>query len=92
MTLLYQMVQEYWPEFQAELASHGRYLPGKKPGHIWTPPRNQVLFRAFLDYLAKDDLPSFDALGPVSMLKAFAKSVGRRFINGHDLGNRLCPE
>ncbi len=26
-TLLYQIVQEYWPEFQAELASHGRYLP-----------------------------------------------------------------
>ena len=27
ITLLYQVVQEYWPEFQAELASHGRYLP-----------------------------------------------------------------
>jgi len=26
-TLLYQIVQEYWPEFRAELASHGRYLP-----------------------------------------------------------------
>ena len=26
-TLLYQIIQEYWPEFQAELASHGRYLP-----------------------------------------------------------------
>ncbi len=26
-TLLYQIVQEYWPELQAELASHGRYLP-----------------------------------------------------------------
>ena len=26
-TLLYQIVQEYWPEFQAELASHGRHLP-----------------------------------------------------------------
>src|SRR5665811_1359788 len=25
-----------------------------------------------LDYLAKDDLPGFGALGPVSMLKAFA--------------------
>jgi len=23
-TLLYQIVQEYWPDFQAELASHGR--------------------------------------------------------------------
>jgi len=26
-TLLYQIVQEYWPEFQAELASHGKCLP-----------------------------------------------------------------
>ena len=26
-TLLYQVVQEYWPEFQAELAKHRRYLP-----------------------------------------------------------------
>jgi len=26
-TLLYQVIQEYWPEFQAELASHGRFLP-----------------------------------------------------------------
>ncbi len=27
-TLLYQIVREYWPEFQAELTSHGKYLPG----------------------------------------------------------------
>ena len=26
-TLLYQIVQEYWPEFQAELASKEKYLP-----------------------------------------------------------------
>ena len=26
-SLLYQVVQEYWPEFQAELASNGKYLP-----------------------------------------------------------------
>ena len=26
-TFLYQIVQEYWPEFQAELASHDKYLP-----------------------------------------------------------------
>jgi len=26
-TLLYQVVQEYWPEFQAELTSHGKLLP-----------------------------------------------------------------
>jgi len=45
-----------------------------------------------LDYLAKDAIPSFGALGPVSMLKAFAKSVGRSFIKGHAFGKRLCPE
>ena len=26
-TLLYQIVREYWPGFQTELTSHGRYLP-----------------------------------------------------------------
>jgi len=36
-----------------------------------------------LDYLAKDDIPSLGALGPVSMLKTFANSVGRKFIKGH---------
>ena len=45
-----------------------------------------------LDYLAKDDLASFGAIGPVSLLKAFAKSIGRKFIKGHEFGGRLCPE
>ena len=26
-TLLYQVIREYWPEFQAELANQGKYLP-----------------------------------------------------------------
>ena len=26
-TLLYQIIQEYWPEFQAELANQDKYLP-----------------------------------------------------------------
>ncbi len=26
-TLLYQIIDEYWPEFQAELASQDKYLP-----------------------------------------------------------------
>ena len=25
--LLYQVIREYWPEFQAELASQGKFLP-----------------------------------------------------------------
>ena len=45
-----------------------------------------------LDYLAKDNLPSLGALGPVSLLRAFAKSVGRKFIKGHAFGERLWPE
>ena len=45
-----------------------------------------------LKYLAKDDLPSSGALGPVSLLRAIAASVGRKFIKGHVFGDRLCPE
>ena len=26
-SLLYQIVEAYWPEFQAELANHGKTLP-----------------------------------------------------------------
>jgi len=42
-----------------------------------------------LDYLARDDLLGFGALGPVSMLRAFANSVGRKFIKGHAFAKRL---
>jgi hypothetical protein len=45
-----------------------------------------------LNYLAKDDSPSPSAIGPIGMLRAFAESVGRKFIKGHVLGSRLCPE
>ena len=45
-----------------------------------------------LDYLAKDDLASFGAIGPVSLLKIFARSIGQKFIKGHAFGGRLCPE
>lgn len=43
-------------------------------------------------YLAKDDRPSTGALGPVNRLRDFAASIGRKFIKGHLLGERLCPE
>jgi len=45
-----------------------------------------------LDYLSRADQPTFDAVGPVSMLKAFALSAGRSFVKGQSLGKRLCPE
>jgi REP element-mobilizing transposase RayT len=75
----------------------GREVKRHKPGYIpaHAPPilaRLRMNTAPVLDYLAKDDIPSLSALGPVSMLKAFATSVGRKFIKGHVLGNRLCPE
>ena len=75
----------------------GREIKLNKRGHIpaSAPPilvRLKMDASPVLDYLAKNDLPSFTALGPVSMLRAFAKSVGRRFIKGHAFGKRLCPE
>jgi len=75
----------------------GREIKRNKRGYIPTdaPPiltRLRMDAAPVLDYLAKDDIPSFGALGPVSMLKAFAKSVGRSFIKGHALGGRLCPK
>ena len=75
----------------------GREINQRKRGYIpaHTPPiltRLKMDASPVLDYLSKDDLPSFGALGPVSMLKAFAKSVGKKFVKGHAFGNRLCPE
>ncbi len=75
----------------------GRSVRGNKPGYIPadTPP---ILARLNMDaspvlkYLAKDDQPALGALGPVSKLRTFARSVGRKFIKGHVIGNRLCPE
>jgi len=74
----------------------GREIKRNKRGYVpaSAPP---ILARLKMDaspvlyYLAKDDIPSFGALGPISMLKAFAKSVGRKFIKGHAFGNKLCP-
>jgi len=75
----------------------GREIKRNKRGYIpaSTPPiltRLRMDASPVLDYLAKDDIPGFGALGPVRRLKAFAKSVGRSFIKGHAIGDRLCPE
>ncbi len=43
-------------------------------------------------YLGKADQPVFGAVGLVTLLRAFAKSVGRSFIKGQALGNDLFPE
>ena len=75
----------------------GREVKRNKRGYIpaSVPPilvRLKMNASPVLKYLAKDDLPSTCALGPVSMLRAFAVSVGRKFVKGHVLGKRLCPE
>ena len=75
----------------------GREVKRNKRGYIpaSAPPilaRLQMNAAPVLKYLARDDLSSPRALGPVSMLRVFAASIGRKFIKGHVLGNRLCPE
>jgi REP element-mobilizing transposase RayT len=75
----------------------GREVKRNKRGYIpaSAPPildRLQMNAAPVLKYLAREDLSSSTALGPVSMLRAFAASIGRKFIKGHVLGNRLCPE
>jgi len=75
----------------------GREVKRHKRGYIpaHAPPilrRLKMDAAPVLDYLARNDIPSLGALGPVSMLRAFANSVGRAFIKGHAFGNRLCPE
>ena len=75
----------------------GREIKSHKRGYIPadTPPilrRLKMEAAPVLAYLAKDDLPSPSAIGPIGMLRVFAESVGRKFIKGHVLGNRLCPE
>ena len=75
----------------------GREIKRNKRGYIpaSAPPilvRLNMNASPVIKYLAKDDLPSTGALGPVSMLRAFAASVGRKFVKGHVLGDRLCPE
>jgi len=75
----------------------GREIKRNKRGYIPAsmPPllvRLNMKASPVLKYLAKDDLPSFGALGPVSRLRSFAASVGRKFVKGHLLGERLCPE
>lgn len=73
-----------------EVKCHKR---GYIPAHV--PPilvRLKMNAAPVLDYLAWDSIPSSGALGAVSMLKAFAQSVGRKFVKGHAFGNRLFSE
>jgi len=75
----------------------GRAIKHNKRGYIpaHVPPiltRLKMDAAPVLDYLGIADQPMLGAMGPVSMLRAFAQSVGRSFIKGQSLGKRLCPE
>jgi len=65
------------------------YIPANTPAIL---TRLKMDATPVLNYLGKADQPVFGALGPVSMLRAFALSVGRSFIKGQSLGKQLCPE
>ena len=77
-----------WAGKEIKLNKRG-YIPASAPPIL---VRLQMGAAPVLDYLAKDDLPSTGALGPISKLRVFAASVGRKFVKGHVLGSRLCPE
>jgi REP element-mobilizing transposase RayT len=75
----------------------GRAIRHGKRGHIPenTPPileRLGMEARPVLNYLSRKEKPSQAAIGPISRLRAFAKSVGQHFIKGQTLGRNLCPE
>jgi len=75
----------------------GRQIKRNKRGSIpvHAPPilaRLKMDAAPVLSYLGKADQPMFGALGPVSMLRSFARSVGRSFIKGQSIGKQLCPE
>lgn len=75
----------------------GREIKYGKKGFIskHQPP---ILFRLgmdatpILDYLRRPEKQSFGALGPVSLLRVFAHSMGRQFIKGLSVGRSLFPE
>lgn len=75
----------------------GRQIKHNKRGYIPAnaPPiltRLRMDAAPVLDYLGQIDQPTFGALGPVSKLRAFAQSVGRRFVKGQAFGKHLCPQ
>jgi hypothetical protein len=75
----------------------GREIKHNKRGYIpaHAPPiltRLKMDGAPMLKYLSRADQSQFSALGPLSKLKSFARSVGRSFIKGQLLGKQLCPE
>ena len=75
----------------------GREIKRGKKGFIAaaTPPiltRLNMHSSPVLKYLGRSAAHMPIALGPVTRLRGFAQSMGRRFIKGLTLGKSLCPE
>ena len=86
-----------WKDYLELVAWAGREIKPGKRGSIPTntPPlltRLGMDAAPVLDYLSQMEKQPFRALGPVSLLRAFAHSVGQRFVKGLALGRMLCPE
>ena len=75
----------------------GRAIKHNKKGYI---PANMppLLTRLHMDaapvlnYLSRAEKRPVAVLGPVSLLRAFAHSVGQHFVKGQSIGRALCPE
>jgi hypothetical protein len=75
----------------------GRAMQKGKRGYIpqQTPPilaRLSMETTPVLDYLKKKEEYSPVALGPASLMRDYARAVGKRFVKGLAMGGRLCPE
>jgi hypothetical protein len=75
----------------------GREIKHNKKGYIPvnTPPlltRLHMDAAPVLNYLSRTEKLPVAALGPVSLLRAFAHSVGQHFVKGQTIGRALCPE
>lgn len=75
----------------------GREIKHNKKGYI--PANTPLLLTRLhmdaapvLNYLSRTEKQSITALGPVSLLRAFAHSVGQHFVKGQSIGRALCPE
>ena len=75
----------------------GREIKKHQKGYIPvnTPPlltRFHMDAAPVLNYLSRTEKLPVAVLGPVSLLRAFAQSVGQHFVKGQSIGRALCPE
>ncbi len=77
-----------WAGREIKLGKRG-YIPANTPPLL---ARLGMDAAPVLDYLSRTEKQPFGVLGPVSLLRAFANSVGQCFVKGLDIGRKLCPE